>query len=169
MTRLHLSGSPLKPFNPILGETFQSKVLDFHFYLEQTSHHPPVTNFYVNKFYLFKRDLVKISNCMDIMNPKLQQVLIRLKLFTLETLSSNFLMGLSTLLSILLLSLKGQCLEIEYLNFGGNCKSLMKKMTYYVMYLVIPMTEIFLRNCFRIKIKKYCNFQIILSIKKIFL
>lgn len=47
ITKFHLSGAQLKPFNPILGETFQCKVLDSQFYLEQTSHHPPIANFYV--------------------------------------------------------------------------------------------------------------------------
>jgi hypothetical protein len=35
-----------KPFNPILGETFQSKVGDTLYYYEQTSHHPPIFNYY---------------------------------------------------------------------------------------------------------------------------
>jgi hypothetical protein len=47
MTKFHLSGAQLKPFNPILGETYQSKVNDSYFYMEQTCHHPPITNFYV--------------------------------------------------------------------------------------------------------------------------
>lgn len=37
----------LKPFNPILGETFQSKIGDTEIYVEQTSHHPPIWNFYI--------------------------------------------------------------------------------------------------------------------------
>jgi hypothetical protein len=37
----------LKPFNPILGETFQTKIGDTEVYMEQTSHHPPVMNFYI--------------------------------------------------------------------------------------------------------------------------
>lgn len=36
-----------KPFNPILGETFQSKVGETLIYAEQTSHHPPILNYYV--------------------------------------------------------------------------------------------------------------------------
>jgi len=50
-----LSATQLKPFNPILGETFQAKVLDSLFYLEQTSHHPPILNFYVlgNKYKIY--------------------------------------------------------------------------------------------------------------------
>jgi hypothetical protein len=36
-----------KPFNPILGETFQAKIGDSLVYCEQTSHHPPIYNFYV--------------------------------------------------------------------------------------------------------------------------
>lgn len=47
VTKFHLSGTQLKPFNPILGETFQCKILDSHFYMEQTCHHPPILNFYV--------------------------------------------------------------------------------------------------------------------------
>ena len=44
--KFHLSGAQLKPFNPVLGETFQCKVNNSFFYLEQTSHHPPICNFY---------------------------------------------------------------------------------------------------------------------------
>jgi len=47
MTRFHLSGAQLKPFNPILGETFQTKILDTEYYMEQVSHHPPMSRFYV--------------------------------------------------------------------------------------------------------------------------
>jgi hypothetical protein len=36
-----------KPFNPTLGETFQAKIGDNLVYYEQTSHHPPIFNFYV--------------------------------------------------------------------------------------------------------------------------
>jgi hypothetical protein len=36
-----------KPFNPILGETFQSKIRDTLVYVEQTSHHPPILNYYI--------------------------------------------------------------------------------------------------------------------------
>lgn len=34
-----------KPFNPILGETFQCKIGNYNMALEQTSHHPPVSHF----------------------------------------------------------------------------------------------------------------------------
>jgi len=37
----------LKPFNPILGETFQTKIGNTEIYIEQTSHHPPILNFYI--------------------------------------------------------------------------------------------------------------------------
>ncbi len=37
-----------KPFNPIIGETFQIKSGNSTFYAEQTSHHPPITNFYIH-------------------------------------------------------------------------------------------------------------------------
>jgi len=37
-----------KPFNPILGETFQAKVGNSLCYSEQTSHHPPVNNYYID-------------------------------------------------------------------------------------------------------------------------
>ena len=36
----------MKPFNPILGETFQTKIGNTEIYVEQTSHHPPILNFY---------------------------------------------------------------------------------------------------------------------------
>lgn len=47
LTKLHLTVSQQKPFNPILGETFQCKIGDSMIYLEQTSHHPPRSHFYV--------------------------------------------------------------------------------------------------------------------------
>jgi hypothetical protein len=38
----------LKPLNPILGETFETYYEDgSHVYLEQTSHHPPISHFLV--------------------------------------------------------------------------------------------------------------------------
>lgn len=47
VTKFHLSGAQLKPFNPILGETFQCKINETFLYSEQTCHHPPIMNFYV--------------------------------------------------------------------------------------------------------------------------
>jgi hypothetical protein len=34
-----------KSFNPVIGETFQSKIGNDNVYAEQISHHPPVTAF----------------------------------------------------------------------------------------------------------------------------
>lgn len=34
-----------KPFNPILGETYEFVSKDFRFVAEQVSHHPPITAF----------------------------------------------------------------------------------------------------------------------------
>ncbi len=36
-----------KPFNPVIGETFQVKANNTLYYAEQTSHHPPIYNFYM--------------------------------------------------------------------------------------------------------------------------
>ena len=37
-----------KPLNPILGETFQALGQDgAYLFMEQTSHHPPITHFYI--------------------------------------------------------------------------------------------------------------------------
>lgn len=39
----------MKPFNPILGETLQCRMNDgTEIYCEHTSHHPPVSNFYMH-------------------------------------------------------------------------------------------------------------------------
>jgi len=38
---------PDKPFNPILGETFQLNSGNSKYYAEQTSHHPPITSYYI--------------------------------------------------------------------------------------------------------------------------
>ncbi len=44
---MHFSMATGKPFNPIIGETFQSKSGNTEFYSEQTNHHPPRTHFYM--------------------------------------------------------------------------------------------------------------------------
>jgi hypothetical protein len=45
---LYYGTRQLKPFNPVLGETFQGAFLDgTEIYIEHTSHHPPVSNFQV--------------------------------------------------------------------------------------------------------------------------
>lgn len=40
-----MATAQLKPFNPILGETFQGRINGMPIYLEQISHHPPVSAF----------------------------------------------------------------------------------------------------------------------------
>jgi hypothetical protein len=47
ITAFHFSLALTKPFNPIIGETFQAKVGNNLVYLEQTSHHPPISHYYV--------------------------------------------------------------------------------------------------------------------------
>lgn len=44
-----LSCSPKvsKPFNPILGETLEATIGGIPFYMEQISHHPPISYFYM--------------------------------------------------------------------------------------------------------------------------
>ena len=37
----------IKPFNPILGETFQATMGEYEIALEQISHHPPVSAFQI--------------------------------------------------------------------------------------------------------------------------
>lgn len=53
-----------KPFNPILGETFQASIgKSTNLYMEQTSHHPPIYNFLIigNKFRLYGFEEPKAS------------------------------------------------------------------------------------------------------------
>lgn len=47
ISQFHFQMFGLKPFNPILGETFQTKIGKTDIYIEQTSHHPPILNFYI--------------------------------------------------------------------------------------------------------------------------
>lgn len=47
VAQLYHSTIVFKPFNPIIGETFQIKIGNMNVYLEQTSHKPPVGNFYI--------------------------------------------------------------------------------------------------------------------------
>ena len=45
---LHMNISSMKPFNPILGETYEGYFDDgTMIHCEHTSHHPPITNFYL--------------------------------------------------------------------------------------------------------------------------
>jgi hypothetical protein len=34
-----------KPFNPILGETYEFVTKDYKYFAEQVSHHPPLTGY----------------------------------------------------------------------------------------------------------------------------
>ena len=46
---MYLQIQLLKPFNPLLGETYQANLPDgTKIYVEHTSHHPPVSNFEIN-------------------------------------------------------------------------------------------------------------------------
>ena len=45
LSSLHMSISQKKPFNPILGETFQGWIKGCPIYCEQISHHPPISSF----------------------------------------------------------------------------------------------------------------------------
>ena len=53
----------LKPFNPILGETFQCRVGGVPFYYEQISHHPPISAFYMKgEEFTVYGNLVAVAN-----------------------------------------------------------------------------------------------------------
>ena len=36
-----------KPFNPILGETFEMRRMGFDYIAEQVSHHPPISAYHI--------------------------------------------------------------------------------------------------------------------------
>lgn len=36
-----------KPFNPILGETYEARIGNYKVVAEQISHHPPITSYYM--------------------------------------------------------------------------------------------------------------------------
>lgn len=46
-SHLHLSAILEKPFNPIIGETYQTKIGPLDVYFEQTANKPPTSNFYI--------------------------------------------------------------------------------------------------------------------------
>ena len=46
MAFLHLTTTQVKPFNPIIGETFQCRIGNLKLYLEHTVNHPITANFY---------------------------------------------------------------------------------------------------------------------------
>ena len=46
ISQFYISSFQIKPFNPILGETFQCKIGNMNFYSEQTANHPITSNFY---------------------------------------------------------------------------------------------------------------------------
>lgn len=41
-----IPGRMQKPFNPLLGETFELVTTKYRFFSEQVSHHPPITAFH---------------------------------------------------------------------------------------------------------------------------
>ncbi len=45
ITKLNIGLGGEKPFNPILGETFQCEIGGLQYFAEQVSHHPPVSAF----------------------------------------------------------------------------------------------------------------------------
>ncbi len=46
LSSLYCSVKQIKPFNPLLGETYQAAFPDgTQIYCEHTSHHPPIANF----------------------------------------------------------------------------------------------------------------------------
>lgn len=49
VSKFHLSVIQLKPFNPIIGETFQCRIGDIDIYLEHTVNHPITANFYAKE------------------------------------------------------------------------------------------------------------------------
>jgi len=53
----------LKPFNPILGETFQAKIGGIPIYYEQISHHPPISSYFMksSEFTIYG-NLIAIAN-----------------------------------------------------------------------------------------------------------
>ena len=54
VSSFHFCVSQIKPFNPIIGETFQCKIGTLEIYIEQTVNHPITHNFYIkedNGFY----------------------------------------------------------------------------------------------------------------------
>ena len=46
VSMLRVSPIQSKPFNPLIGETYQTKIGDFNLYLEHTVNHPITANFY---------------------------------------------------------------------------------------------------------------------------
>ena len=49
MSFLHFSVIQIKPFNPIIGETFQCRIGNIDFYVEQTVNHPITLNIYAKE------------------------------------------------------------------------------------------------------------------------
>ena len=50
-----------KPFNPILGETCECRIGGIPFYMEQISHHPPISSFFM------KTDKFEVSGNIDVL------------------------------------------------------------------------------------------------------
>jgi hypothetical protein len=86
LSTLYITVKPSKPFNPILGETYQGylatdaqqssdtdKSTIFKIYSEQTNHHPPISNFsvensLVNIYGHFELRGSTSGNCYNIKN-----------------------------------------------------------------------------------------------------
>ena len=84
LSQIVLTPILLKPFNPIIGETYQAKIGNLNIYLEQTVHKPPTANFYcfdddgLYKIYGYLSVVANASvNCFT--SKKLGNVIIELK------------------------------------------------------------------------------------------
>ena len=69
MSFLHFSVIQIKPFNPIIGETFQCRIGNVDYYVEQTVNHPITLNIYAKEIngefiiYGYTKDKVGESTC----------------------------------------------------------------------------------------------------------
>jgi hypothetical protein len=52
-----------KPFNPIIGETYQGYIDNCPVYLEQISHHPPISAYYlIGRGYIIEGNIEPKAN-----------------------------------------------------------------------------------------------------------
>ena len=102
-----------KPFNPILGETFQMRAKNSLYFVEQTCHHPPIHNYYI-------------------VNPKFKMYgYLKLDAFAIPTKANIYFGGKCTIefndgnkyqVRLPGLESSGMLIGTRYMNFAGSLK-----------------------------------------------
>lgn len=112
LTLLHMSIHQTKPFNPILGETFQGRINGCPIYLEQISHHPPISAI------LFIGNGYKIQGHFEVVAALRPNSMTGKQLGSADIIFNN---GRRLTFTLPPCEINGFAFGPRYLNYGGKC------------------------------------------------